>query len=113
MTFYVKRHDTRAPYVASLRSDGAAIDLSACNYVKLLMRKQSAFDDTDNPKVSGTCSVINAGSGIVSYTWGASDLDTTDDYYVEFEIHWNDGGIQTVPNSTYNELIVVEDLDLA
>lgn len=115
MAWEIKHHDTAPDYVAALISDITrpnlpAIDLSSATSVYFVMRSASA-SDTATPKVKATCAIVTANQGIVSYHWGATDTDTVGDFNVEFEIHWSDGTIQTVPNDSYNTITVVEDLD--
>jgi uncharacterized protein YfaS (alpha-2-macroglobulin family) len=54
--------------------------------------------------------VAPATSGVVRYDWGLTDTDTAGTYRLEFEVTWNTGKKQTIPNYGYDELVIAEDL---
>jgi hypothetical protein len=57
--------------------------------------------------------IVNAVGGVVEFTFTTGELSDADEYKVEFEITWNDGGKETVPNNGYRTLAVVADLNAA
>lgn len=118
MAFYIKQHDTAPAYVADLKDNfdttPTAIDLTNATSVTFKMREQG---NTGAPKVSSPMTIVSPSGGQVRHAWGASDTDTVGTYDVEFEIAWNDGKIETVPNGSdpaaqYNTVVVVDDLDV-
>lgn len=110
-----KENDNRDAYMAVLKSGSpaVAINLSTASSVRFIMRSQGLSDD-DPPKVNAVATIVDAVNGIVSYTFTTADLDTTGDYWIEWEIHWADGGIKTIPDGSdgtnYLSLKIVDDL---
>lgn len=112
MAFEIKQHDSAPSYVVDLADNfgtpsQAPIDLTSATTVTFLMRKTGT---TGTPKVSAVMTVVSAVDGRVQHDWGTTDTDTVGTYDVEFEIAWGDGTIETVPNDSYNTVIVVDDL---
>lgn len=90
----VKQFDTSPALTATLTDSVGAINLTSATSVKFVMKgKVSATT------VTGTCTIVDAVNGKVSYAWVSPDTNTPDTYSVEFVIHWSAGGIQTVPNA--------------
>lgn len=113
MTFTIKQNDTRPKYVVALKDDfgqpgEAPINLTTATSVKLKLREH---DTVGAPKINRTCSITDAANGVVTFTWIAGDLDTVGTYDSEFEITWSDGGIETVPNGSGDDYLVVEVVD--
>lgn len=112
-SFIIKQNDTRPVYTTTLQDNvdtdtPDAIDLTNATGVKFKMRKTGT---TGAPKVNGNMAFVDRPTGKVSYTWVVGDTDTADTYDVEFEITWNDGGVETVPNDSFKTVIVKDDLD--
>lgn len=115
MAFILKQNDTRPVYLATLKENvglpgEADVDLTSAQTVRFLMRS-SEDSDPDPLKVDGVMDIVDAPNGIVSYEWIAADTDTVGTFNVEIEVEWNDGGIETFPNSGYGEVQITEDLD--
>lgn len=103
----IKKDDTR-PVVqrfllATVNGATAPINLATASAVVFVMKKDANL-------VSGAASIVTAGSGCVSYTWQTGDTATANLYDAEWEIKWNDGGYETVPNDGYFSIEVVADL---
>jgi hypothetical protein len=101
----LKRFDTYPPVQATLTDSNGPINLASATTVKFIMKGTSVL-------VTGSCTIVNAATGQVQYAWGVSDTSVADIYQVEFEIHWNNGGIQTVPNTTAGNPTIQIDADL-
>jgi hypothetical protein len=113
MAFEIKQHDTSPAYVYDMQDgvDGespTAIDLTDATGVVFKMR---LADTTGAPQVEGAMEITTAASGRVTYEWEAGDTDTVGTYDVEYEITWTDGTTETVPNNSYDSVIVYDDLD--
>jgi 5-hydroxyisourate hydrolase-like protein (transthyretin family) len=112
MAFSIKNGDTAPAYVVDLQDDvdttPVAINLTSATSVTFKMR---LADTSGVPAVDAVMDITTAASGRVTYEWAPGDTDETGTYDVEFEILWNDGTIETVPNSGYNTVIVTDDLD--
>lgn len=110
----IKQNDTKPYFSVALKQDygedsEAAINLSTADHVNFIMR-YITDTDIEGPKVKAACVVDDVNLGIVTYRWDSDDTDTIGIFNVEFEIVWNDGRIQTVPNNVYGQLEVVDDL---
>ena len=108
----MKQHDTAPSYVVDLAdnyglANEAPIDLTTATSVTFLMRQTGT---PGTPKVSSAMTVISAANGRVQHDWVATDTDTPGDFEVEFEIAWDDGTIETIPNDSYLTVTVVDDL---
>lgn len=105
-----KRHDTYPPYQAFLQQAAGAsvLPLAAASQVKLIMKNTG---QATSVVVTGVMSIASAAQGYVTYNWATNDLSFADTYNVEYEIAWSAGGIETVPNDAYDQIVVIPDLD--
>ena len=113
MAFEIKQNDTAPAYVYDMQDDvdtesPTAINLTSATSVTFKMRLEGT---TGAPKVDAAMEITTPASGRVTYEWAAGDTDTPGTYEVEYEILWNDGTIETVPNNGYDSVIVYDDLD--
>ena len=100
--FTYKRGDTRPPLDVTL-TPRAAANLSTVATVKLHLKSGGTV-------ITRNCSIVNATTNQVRYTPVAPDLDVAGTYQAEFELTWNDGGIETLPNEGYLEVEIKGDL---
>lgn len=102
MAFYIKQNDTSPSLRATLK-DGQqqAVDISGSE-VKIHVKSAGG-----TLKVDETMTVVDAASGVVQYDWQEGDTDTPGSYYLEFQVTYSDGSIETFPNST-NEVLYVQ-----
>lgn len=104
----MKRNDTAVPLYRSLtHATGALaatnIPLAAASRVRMFM-SQSAILNT------ASCVIASAAGGVVRHDWVAVETASSGIFNCEYEILWNDGTIQTVPNSGYFSIEIVADL---
>lgn len=59
--------------------------------VKFQMRKS----DDKHYTVNAAASILDANAGSVKYAWSASDLNVPGDYYVQWEVTYLSGRIET------------------
>lgn len=106
-----KRWDTYPPYAAFLQQAGGAsvIALTAASQVKLIMK--NTVNTATSVVVTGVMTIASAAQGYVTYNWASTDLSWADTYNVEYEIAWQAGGIETVPNDAYDQIVVIADLE--
>lgn len=110
-----KRFDTGPPYEAFLQQAGgaSALPLTTASSVEFIAKNTGA--STPNVATSvlirGTMTIASAAQGYVTYAWGASDLILADIYNVEYEISWQDGTTETVPNDSYDTFVCYPDLE--
>ena len=55
--------------------------------------------------------VVNSAEGLVRYDWVVGDTDTFGTYYVEFEVAYIDGSVETFPNTGSLVVSVVKELN--
>lgn len=106
--FTVKANDTEPSIQATLTSGGSPIGLTGSTVKFILADKTSGA-----VKVNAAAVVVDAAAGIVRYDWDgvAGDTDTPASYQAEWEITDSDGGVRTVPTTTYITVDVLADLD--
>lgn len=115
-TFEIKRGDSWRPLEAVLLQHDGPIDLTDADRIRLRLRSSSVT------VLTGDIDIIDAAAGKVSYQWQRpegdpenggehGDLDFDGSYRAEFEIEWNTGDLQTVPNNDYFTVVVYPDLD--
>jgi len=105
MTFNLKQNDTE-PSIQGLllTEDGEPVDVSLAT-VRFHMR-----DATGTVVIDEAATIINGAAGIVEYAWTASDTQTAGIFEAEFEVTYEDGGIETFPNVGYEEIIITDDI---
>ncbi len=101
--FTIKANDRLPVLDAVLSNLSGAINLTTATQVRLIM-KSPAFT------VTGLCTVVDAATGAVRYTWAAGDTANAGDYQLEFEITWPGPKLETVPNDSYKSVSVLADL---
>lgn len=103
----MKKDDTRPKLVRSLTQtiNGVATTLPLTNAsaVQFVMKLETNL-------VSGAASISDAGTGQVTYVWQTGDTATAGIYNAEWEVKWDDGGYETVPNDGYFSIEIVDDL---
>lgn len=101
--FTIKANDRLPVLDAVLSNLSGPIDLTTATQVRFIM-KSTAFT------VTGVCTVVNALTGAVRYTWAAGDTANPGEYQLEFEITWPGPKLETVPNDSYKSVSVLADL---
>lgn len=101
----IKQGDTTPAIAAILKdADGTVINLSGCT-VKFHMRSKHGA-----VTVNAAATIVDAATGSVSYTWGATDTDTAGDYEIEWEITDASSKVATVPTGQPDTLTVYSQL---
>jgi hypothetical protein len=103
----IKAGDTYPAFVAVLEEITGPIDLTGADGVTMRM----ASDTVTLPSL--TCTVVDAAQGIVSRVFTSGNTATPGLYSVEFEIEWDAGEIQTVPNDGVKEILIVDSVPVA
>lgn len=106
----IKQNDTRPKVdrtlTETINGSTTVLNLSNASGVKLIAR----FSGSNTAKINASAAIASANGGVVRYTFLAADTDTVGALQAEYEITWNDGGIETVPNDGYWSIEVVDDL---
>ena len=106
MAFYIKQNDTSPSVQAALTdANNTAINLTAAT----VQFHMEAVDGT--LKVDAAMTVTDAEGGVVQYDWVTGDTDTAGTYYVEFEVTYTDGTIETFPNNNKEVIIIRPELN--
>jgi len=86
--------DTKPDITATLYEEEDrenVLDLTTADSVRFQMRKP----DDEVFTVDDSADVVVADQGAVSYSWKENDLSVPGLYDAQWEIHWNDGKVQT------------------
>jgi hypothetical protein len=106
-SFYIKQNDT-APSIEAVLSDSNGRVKSMANAAVVRFHMQ---DENGNILVEGGLgTIINPTKGIVAYEWQAGDTANTGIHSAEFEIQYNNGQIETFPNTGYIKVIIKDEL---
>jgi len=105
--FYIKQNDT-APALEAVLTDstGRAKSLIEASQIRFNM----STDEGVNVINLGTGAIVNATKGIVSYTWQTGNTSNTGIHNAEFQVTYNNGQIESFPNSGYIKVIIKEEL---
>ena len=106
MAFYIKQNDTSPSVLAALKdANNNSINLTAAN------ARIHMTDITGTVKIDSAVDIINEETGIIRYDWQPEDTDTAGTYYVEFEVTYTDGAIETFPNTGKEVVIILPELN--
>jgi hypothetical protein len=117
-----KRNDTYPPYTAFLQQAGGAsvVSLVTASAVEFIAHNTGASTTINGVPsqvlVRGYMTIASPAQGMVQYAWGASDTVVADIYQSEYEITWNSasqamGGVETIPNDSYDLFWILSDLE--
>jgi hypothetical protein len=104
-TFIIKRHDT-LPILTAVLKDSSDVVLNLENTTVLFTMKDISTGDIKID--TQPCTIVSASSGIISYSWVATDTDTAGEYLGEFEIEYETGKM-TVPTEDALAIVILED----
>lgn len=106
MDSFMLRKGDRLPVLSAtlLNSSGSAINLSGGS-VEFHMR----LVDGSTLKVNAAATIVSATAGTVSYSWGATDTNSTGLYFGEFEVTLA-GLERTVPTPDFIMIRICEAL---
>jgi hypothetical protein len=105
-----KRNDTGPPITIVCLDGNTPQNLTTATSAKFLMGSINAAG-VSTVKVQGSMTFdADRTTGRVTYTWGATDLDTTGDFKVEVEITYANGSKQTFPSDSYLTVSVLADV---
>jgi len=104
--FTMKQNDTSPVVHATLQDgEGVAVDLTGST---VMFHMINAADGT--VKIDGPTVITEPTNGIVWYHWLTGDTDTPGTFYVEFEVTYPSGSIETFPNNKDLTVIVKPEL---
>lgn len=102
MTTTSYKNDDTVPLQATLPTD-----LSDASSVEFRM------SDTKGGSaiVSGSALIDDAAAGIVKYQWQAGETDRTGTFYMEWEVTYSDGGVETFPRRGFDVIRFYEEIE--
>lgn len=104
--FVIGQTDTLPPITANLTDDsGNDINLSTATSVAFSMANFML-----GVTITGSASIVNAGTGKVSYSWQQNDTLQPGVYAVEWTVTWSGGSTTTYPVHGYDLVTVLNDL---
>lgn len=104
---YMKRGDTSPSWdILCLDDDGNAVNVEGAS-----VQFHARLAGSDTLKVDSAGSVVDGAAGHVRYEPTSSDTDTVGLYEVEVEMTFSDGSIETFPNSTSLQILIIDDID--
>jgi len=98
----LKRGDTRPALKATLKSNGAPVDLSGAS-VRFVMKGQGLTIDRQ-------AEIVDAAGGVVRVVFEPGDTDQSGTYHAEFEATFSDGRKETYPSHGYVQIQILPDL---
>ncbi len=102
----LKRFDTYPPISVTLSDQSGPIDLTSASAVHMEMRS------TQGTVIASLgCVIASAPGGFVQHTWIAAETSMADTWSTEWEILWQSGGVQTVPNDGVKSISIVPDIE--
>lgn len=104
-TFNMKRGDT----VPSIRrqlmgGDGIPVDLTGA-VVRFSMKDYRGIKI-----MREECEIIDASTGVVQYNWQAGDTSVDGKYCAEFEVTYDNDGVETFPNFEFINVVIYKDI---
>ena len=95
-----------ALYAVLTDANGTPVDLTGGTVIV----KFKLIGGGTGTEKGGTCTIVDAANGQVSYAWGATDTATPGDYNLEF-VATLGGKQMTFPNEGYASMRIWDDLD--
>lgn len=104
-TFSMKRGDT----VPSMRrqlmgGDGVPVDVTGADVV-FNMKDYRGVEVSRAPAV-----IVDALQGIVQYNWSETDTLSVGKFCAEFEVTYDNGGVETFPNFEFISVVIYPDI---
>ena len=115
--FYIKQGDDRPPLQATLEDGlGNRVDIDGAD-VLFIMRFIRDPDTGRRPGPVLLSSPANndqageATKGDVSYDWSPGDTDIAGGYRAEWEVTFQDGGVETFPDYKHLRIAIIDELE--
>jgi hypothetical protein len=106
-SFYIKQNDTAPSIEAGLTdSNGRTKSMANASAVKFHMKDENGNILIEN----GLGTIKSPTKGIVAYEWQTGDTANSGIHSAEFQVTYNNGQIETFPNTGYIKVIVKDEL---
>lgn len=108
-TFQIIQNDTSPPIQSRLTDNGEPIDLSTASNITFHMEDKFARTVVD-ADLTGRVSIIDEVSGKVEYVWKDGVTSDTGKYTAEWQVLYDDGGIETFPTGNTLTVEILEEI---
>ncbi|MGJ8660459.1 MAG: BppU family phage baseplate upper protein [Bacteroidota bacterium] len=106
MAFRIKQNDT-SPSLEATLSDANLVAVNLNSATVMLHMKAIGGDVVLDEQMT----ITDAEGGVIQYDWQFGDTSTIGTYYVEFEVTYSDGSIETFPNTGSLPLVITRELN--
>ena len=106
MAFIIKQNDT-SPSLEATLSDANLVPVNITAATVMLHMKAIGGDVVLDQQMT----ITDAEGGVVQYDWQVGDTATVGTYYVEFEVTYSDGSVETFPNYGSLPLVITRELN--
>ena len=106
MAFRIKQNDT-SPSLEATLSDANLVPADILAATVMLHMKAIGGGVVLDEQMT----ITDAENGVVQYDWQVGDTSTAGTYYVEFEVTYSDGSIETFPNTGSLPLVITRELN--
>jgi hypothetical protein len=100
--YTLKTKDTAPPLTATLEDVNGVIDLTNAEKIELWMRKEGEAGEP----LKLTAEVVNAKGGQIKIKWAEMNTAGAGTFQIECKIYWKDGTKESVPNDSYEILVI-------
>lgn len=108
--FTLKEGDTSPAIRYQLQDDrGNPVALNGVADVKFLFKHVNEDQLIVEEGTNGGVTVVNPEEGIVEYAWSAQDTEEDGHYRAEWEVEYNDGSVETFPNTRDIRITINQD----
>ena len=104
MSLNWKKGDRHPPLDVVLRDQNGVVDLTSASAVEFIMQDSSGTNVVD-----GECTILDAASGRVRYSWAEGDTDTVGSFKAEWVVTWDDGLETTFPDDGFVTIRITKD----
>jgi hypothetical protein len=104
--YTLKTKDTAPPFTATLEDVNGAIDLTNAEKLELWLR----IEGSEGAALQLKMDIGNAKKGEVIVKWAEMNTAADGTYQAEAKIYWKDGTKESVPNDSYEILIITRSL---
>ena len=106
MAFRIKQNDT-SPSLEATLSDANLVPVNITSATVMQHMKAIGGDVVLDEQMT----ITDAEGGVVQYDWQVGDTATVGTYYVEFEVTYSDGSVETFPNTGSLPLVITRELN--
>lgn len=106
MAFRIKQNDT-SPSLEATLSDANLVPVKLTAATVMLHMKAIGGDVVLDEQMA----ITDDEGGVVQYDWQVGDTATVGTYYVEFEVTYSDGSVETFPNTGSLPLVITRELN--